>query len=248
MRQLKLCISLLLLLSLSGCGFGQGGSTSVNPSVEQSQTKDTTPPALTQTEEIESPAAEITASYYEELQKVKEAGDKVAAYVEQTPIYEYQVAMGLAVSDYTNAQNLQVITDPSERADYMARYHKDYDDMLTYFIEQEIGVLEAKALGITVDEQQLRTATEKEWEQILGTESMQKELEALGITAEEYFETYQYPGRLRNTYFNQLFEQLLPVEDFLDADGMLDKEKRDGAIAEKLQEMKQKYNIRILES
>lgn len=245
MRKLKLCILLLLLLSLSGCGFGQGGSTSV----EQSRTMDTTSPVLTETEEIENrPAAEMTASYYEELQKVKEAGDRVAAYVEQTPIYEYQVAMGLAVSDYTNAQNLQVITDPSERADYMARYQKDYDDMLAYFIDQEIGVLEAKALGITIDEQQLRTATEKEWEQILGTESMQKELEALSITAEEYFEAYQYPGRLRNTYFSQLFEQLLPVEDFLDADGMLDKEKRDGAIAEKLQEMRQKYSIRIVQS
>lgn len=94
---------------------------------------------------------------------------------------------------------------------------------------------------------QLKADAEEQWQMALKSGAMLKELEALGITADEYFILYQYPVYLQNAYFNQLFEQLLPAEDFVDAQGRLDTERRDDAIVQKLQEFRKKYNIRIVE-
>lgn len=190
--------------------------------------------------------SEIKARYMEDLRQIKPRERQVAAYVNDEAIYRDHVLLSLAQLNYTLACNLPSIAEDEKEA-YLKRYEKDDASMLELLIDRKVGELEARSAGITVDEEALKAYAEEQWQMALTSGAMLEELQALDITADEYFNLYQYPGYLQNAYFNQLFEQLLPVEDFLDADGMLDKEKRDGAIAEKLQEMKQKYDIQIVE-
>lgn len=190
--------------------------------------------------------SEITAQYMEDLRQVKPRERQVAAYVNDEAIYKDHVLLSLAQLDYTLACNLPSIAEDEKEA-YLQRYEKDDDSMLQLLIDRKVGELEAQSVGIMVDEETLKADAEEQWQMALKSGAMLKELEALGITADEYFILYQYPVYLQNAYFNQLFEQLLPAEDFVDAQGRLDTERRDDAIVQKLQEFRKKYNIRIVE-
>lgn len=257
MRIEKILLSAALagvVICLGGCtpsdAGAQGKPTSQGPSASNGADMssgdliDSSDRMVIQSDSAMTP--EIEAQFCEDLRQAAQAGDTVAAYVDDIPIYKRQVEVGLAFSNQTNSRNLQIITDPDEREAYLAKYDKNYDDMLNWFINQEIGILEGKKAGINLDEQEMKDSARAQWEQAIQDESVQKMVEALGITPEEYFETYQLPGTRRSAYFNQLFEDLLPSANYQDEGGRLDKDKRDADIAAKLKEMRKEHTVKIL--
>ncbi|MCI8359791.1 MAG: hypothetical protein HFE86_00455 [Clostridiales bacterium] len=237
-----------LIVCVAGCASveTQGNITSPNPpaSEEAGSTDGSDVPIPMESDPTMT--SEIEAQFCEELRRAAKAGDAVAAYVDDIPIYKRQVEVGLAFSNQTNNRNLQIITDPAERKAYLDQYGKNYEDMLQWFINQEIGILEGKKAGIMLDEQQIEASARENWEQAVQLEPIQKTFEALGLTSEEYFEIYQLTGTRRSAYFNAFFESLLPSANYQNAEGGLDKKKRDGDIAEKLQELRKAHTVKIV--
>lgn len=137
-RFFAIAITVLILLGSAGCSWSEETDTSSDGSfytsaVGTETSSSTLSDGETQSYSTESGLSANTAStdtiveqYLTDLQNVDKAGETVAAYVEDVPIYKKLVELSLAERAYTNARNLESIADQAEREAYLAQYGEDY--------------------------------------------------------------------------------------------------------------------------
>lgn len=245
----------LVMVTLCSCGNNQSIPGNITLPSNQIGDNDkaeiiTQEPIIEQKEETvitTDPNSKENLDYMSDISAATQPANmtKVVAYVDNEPIYRYEVLVSKANNDISIAENIGTDKNSDKwDQEFYDEYYKSEQDCLELLIDLNAVIAEAKEdKNITVDEEAVKkgAAQQVDYMKEEMSEYFSNLLKAYNCKdADEYLQKYQIPGDLDRAYSSAYFNKYCPRDDYDD------EEKFEEAREALYKKVRSKHSIQIV--